>query len=83
VKTAAATATANLANLKKNLDAASVAKAAAEKALAEKRAPIDAAIARAKALKTELDALSAEIKRSKASKGGLATAGAAGPQAKR
>jgi len=58
-------------------------KAAADKVLAEKRAPIDAALARAQALKTEFDALSAESKRSGASKGGLAAVGPSGPQAKR
>jgi WD40 repeat protein len=82
-KAAAAAATASLANPKKNLEQASAAKAAAAKVLADKRAPIDAALARAQALKTELDALSAESKRSGASKGGLAAAAPAGPQAKR
>ena len=67
---------------KKDLEQATAAKAAADKALAEKRAPLDAAVARAKALKAELDALSVESKRSGA-KGGLAATSPAGPQAKR
>jgi len=79
---AAGAATANLANPKKNLDQASAAKAAAEKTLAEKRAPIDAALARAQALKIELDAISAESKRASA-KGGLATASSAPAQTTR
>ena len=75
-------ATANLANLKKNLEQASAAMAAAEKTLAEKRAPSDAAIARAQALKAELEALSAESKRASA-RGGLAAAGPAPAQTTR
>ncbi len=82
-KAAAAAVAANLVNPKKSLDQTRAASSAAAKTLAEKRAPIDAALARAQALKAELDALSAESKRSAANKGGLATAGAAGPQANR
>jgi hypothetical protein len=53
---------------------ASAAKAGAEKALAEKKAPLDAATAKVQALKTELDALAVELKRSGPAKGDLASA---------
>jgi hypothetical protein len=82
-KAAAQTATAASANAKRAFDQASVARAAADKALADKRAPADAAVTRAQALKAEIDALSAEQKRSRSPKEGLAAAGPAGPQAKR
>ncbi|WP_165219079.1 c-type cytochrome domain-containing protein [Aquisphaera insulae] len=78
---AAKTAADSLAAAKKAVENATAAKAAADKTLAEKRAPLDAATARAQALKAEVDALSAEVQR--APKGGLAATPAAGPQANR
>lgn len=69
-------------NTKKILDQAGAARAAAEKTLAEKRAPIDAAPARAQALKIEFDALSAESERAFA-KAGLAAAASTPAQTSR
>ncbi|MFI5459103.1 MAG: hypothetical protein ACHRXM_27050 [Isosphaerales bacterium] len=43
-------------------------------ALAEKKAPLDAALARVQPLKAEVDALAVEPKRFGATKGGLASA---------
>ena len=55
---------------KKEHAQASAAKAGADKALAEKKAPLDAALARVQALKAEIEALAVEKKRSDGSKGG-------------
>ncbi len=55
------------------------AKAAADKALAGKQAPLDAAIARVQALKAEADALAVEKKRADAGRGGLASAARPNP----
>jgi hypothetical protein len=49
-------------------------KTAAEKVLAEKRAPLDAAVAKVQALKAEAEALAVEKKRFDGTKGGLASA---------
>jgi hypothetical protein len=64
------------AAVKKEHAQASAAKAGAEKTLAEKKAPLDAALARVQALKAELEALAVEQKRSTPApaKGGLASA---------
>src|SRR5271157_5728508 len=79
---ASQTQAAQVAAEKAVAESAPAEKAAAEKNLADKRAPIDAALARAQALKIELDALSAESKRASA-KGGLATASSAPAQTAR
>jgi hypothetical protein len=65
-----------LTAVKKEHAQASAVKAGAEKALAEKKAPLDAAVARAKALAAELEALAVEQKRftPQPAKGGLASA---------
>ena len=74
-----------LAAVKKEHAQASAAKAGAEKALAEKKAPLDAALAKAKALEAELEALAVEQKRSAPppAKGGLASAAQPGRRSKR
>jgi Planctomycete cytochrome C/WD domain, G-beta repeat len=66
-----------LAAVKKEHAQASAAKAGAEKALAEKKTPLDAALAKVKALQTEVDALAIEQKRPghRQAKGGLASTG--------
>jgi hypothetical protein len=66
-----------VAAVKKELEQATAAKAAADKALAEKKAPLDAALARVQALRAEAEALAVEKKRFDA-KGGLASAGRPG-----
>jgi hypothetical protein len=63
-----------LAAARKEREQATAAKSAADKALAEKRAPLDAAIAKARALKAEADALAVEKKRADPGRGGLASA---------
>jgi len=81
-RAAAAAGATTVANLKKILEQATAAKAAAERTLTEKRAPIDAAVARAQALKAEINALSAESKRAGA-KAGLASVSSAPVQSTR
>jgi hypothetical protein len=63
-----------LATAKKVQADANATKVGAEKVLAEKKAPLDVAVAKVHALKAEIDALAIEKKRSDASKGGLAAA---------
>ncbi len=64
-----------LAAVKKEHAQVSAAKAGAEKAISEKKAPLDAALARVKLLQSELDSLVIEQKRPAAAqgKGGLAS----------
>jgi hypothetical protein len=57
---------------KKTLESSITERTAAEKALAQKQAPFADAQARAQSLKAEFEALSAERKRSDASRNGLA-----------
>ncbi len=63
-----------VAEARKAVGPAKAALAAAEKAIADRRAPVDAAIAKAQALRAEVEALSAEKKRTSDSRGGLASA---------
>jgi hypothetical protein len=79
-RAAAQTASAGVAKARKALEQANAAKAAADKALTDKRTPAESAQARVQALKSELELLSTEIKRSATAKGGLAVAA---PRAKR
>jgi hypothetical protein len=63
-----------LASAKKVQADANATKVGAERVLAEKKAPLDTLLARIQALKTEIDTLAVEKKRSDVGKGGLAAA---------
>jgi hypothetical protein len=69
----------HLANARRDLDRATTAHSAAEKALADRRTAVAPAIARARALQTEVEALIGEKKRFAPGRGGLTSASLSHP----